>query len=140
MTIINNTPDNRYPEHEKMKKASNIALRLNNFFVWLVRENVIQSKYFVYDTFPPNGETGDQIILRYLGISAEKLDAEKRAMAVNFQKMAEFAQNMEQQSVPAESAPSPSDSADADDERDSDEQEKGSNKGTFYVRPDTKDI
>jgi hypothetical protein len=131
MTIINNTPDNRYPEHEKMKKASNIALRLNNFFMWLVRENVIQSKYFVYDTFPPNGETGDQIILRYLGISAEKLDAEKRAMAVNFQKMAEFVQNMdagaatspqsEQQSVPAESAPSPSDSADADDKRDSDD-------------------
>jgi hypothetical protein len=104
----------KYPENEKLVAHAEVCQSLNHFFMWLAKQNVIPSKYIAFDAFPPNGESGDQIILRYLNISIEKLEAEKRAM---FTLKADASQPVqsparsEQSSPPAEAAPADSSNA-----------------------------
>jgi hypothetical protein len=165
MKFANNStitdPVTKYPEHEKLRNCSDDCVALTNFFLWLVKQNIIQSKFFVYDAFPPNGETEDQIILRYLGISTEKLDEEKRAMGIAFQKMAAFAQYYEDESSadltsgplqkeqqhdspPLERKAPPEEERNLAHQpgpvREEDDSEDASGKGTFAVREDRKDI
>ncbi|MDR2744409.1 MAG: hypothetical protein LBB66_04335 [Desulfovibrio sp.] len=99
MTSANNTSETplsgKFPEFEKLLKVTDFARQLKNFFEWLVRNKIIISNYYLFDVFPPTGESGDQIILRYLEISLSKLEAEKRAMVLNYQKISDYAQRID---------------------------------------------